>query len=79
MSSVQNLKSYASLQMWSLEHIQVPVERKLKRCEEVTSRESELLGESYCKKLDLFKKMDSMSLNEDNGEYNLTIYFSVRI
>lgn len=63
----------SSLQMWSLEHIQVPVERKLKRCEEVTSQEVDNLSEgadpkNHSKKLDLFKNMKSMSSNEGNGK-----------
>lgn len=62
--------------MWSLEHIQVPVERKLKRCEEVTSQEADNLSEgadpkNASKKLDLFKNMKSMSSNEGNGEWDV--------
>lgn len=58
--------------MWSLEHIQVPAERKLKRCEEVTSQEVDNLSpKKSSKKLDLFKNMKSMSSNEGNGELNL--------
>lgn len=57
--------------MWSLEHIQVPSERKLKRCEEVTSQEAD--GEKDQKastKLDLFKNMKSMSSSaEENGKF----------
>lgn len=64
--------------MWSLEHIQVPAERKLKRCEEVTSQEVDNLSEcadpkKNSKKLDLFKNMKSMSSNEGNGELNLKL------
>lgn len=59
--------------MWSLEYSQVPIERKLKRCPEVSSQdkvpekdEKDSANEAS-KKLDLFKQMKSMSSNEGNG------------
>ncbi|XP_055847784.1 WD repeat and FYVE domain-containing protein 3 [Episyrphus balteatus] len=60
------------VRMWSLEYSQVPIERKLKRCPEVTSQdkvpekdEKDSANEAS-KKLDLFKQMKSMSSNEGN-------------
>lgn len=61
-------------QMWSLEYVQVPIERKLKRTQEVTSVEKPASQDSddskpaadKSKKLDLFKQM-SLSA-EGNGK-----------
>lgn len=70
---------YISLQMWSLEHTQVPIDRKLKRGVEVTSQDkpdSASLDSKDNKdeKLSIFKQMKSLSQPEDEEQGNDTIF-----
>lgn len=67
--------------MWSLEYVQVPIERKLKRCAEVKSHENPDNtsdkeddanvgggGGESTKKIELFKQMQSISSHDENGK-----------
>lgn len=65
--------------MWSLEYVQVPIERKLKRYAEVKSQENPdtasdkedettVAGGETSKKMELFKQMQSISSHDDNGK-----------
>lgn len=67
--------------MWSLEYVQVPIERKLKRHAEVKSQENPdtasdkedevsppVGGGETSKKMELFKQMQSISSHDDNGK-----------
>lgn len=67
--------------MWSLEYVQVPIERKLKRCAEVTSQDKSEMnsskeipetnkkeeGEESKRKMSIFQQMPSISSQEDQG------------
>lgn len=68
--------------MWSLEYSQIPIERKLKRIVNVNSREKPDLSRNAkssssenSKKLDLFKQMNTIPVNERNGSLlNLELF-----
>ncbi|XP_073823647.1 LOW QUALITY PROTEIN: WD repeat and FYVE domain-containing protein 3-like [Musca autumnalis] len=64
------------VRMWSLEYVQVPIERKLKRYAEIKSQENPdtgsdkedeaAAGGETSKKMELFKQMQSISSHDDN-------------
>lgn len=72
--------------MWSLEYTQVPLERKLKRCAEVSSQEkpesmdktkstkSASTTKSDNKNLDLFKQMKNMDSDEKAGKQSFNLF-----
>lgn len=65
--------------MWSLEYVQVPIERKLKRCNEIKSQENpdthseeedESKNSENNKKMDIIKQMQGISSHDDTGNFN---------
>ena len=72
--------------MWSLEYVQVPIERKLKRCAEVSSQDKaeaaasvkevitempkKLEGEESNRKMSIFQQMPSISSQDEQGNLN---------
>lgn len=65
--------------MWSLEHIQVPIDRKLKRGVEVNSQDKPDAGSvddsnNKSTKMNIFKQMKSLSQPEpEHGKFITTI------
>lgn len=63
--------------MWSLEYVQVPIERKLKRCAEIKSQENpdthsdkeeeDSKNPDSTKKIDIIKQMQGISSHDENG------------
>ena len=62
--------------MWSLEYVQVPIERKLKRCNEIKSQENpdthseeedESKNSECNKKMDIIKQMQGISSHDETG------------
>ncbi|XP_037812431.1 WD repeat and FYVE domain-containing protein 3 isoform X2 [Lucilia sericata] len=64
------------VRMWSLEYVQVPIERKLKRCAEIKSQENpdnqsdkeeeETKNGESSKKIDIIKQMQGISSHDEN-------------
>lgn len=68
--------------MWSLEYVQVPIERKLKRFAEVKSHDNTLnsidkeetaMTSESSKKMEIFNQIQSISSHDENGNYNSKI------
>lgn len=63
--------------MWSLEYVQVPIERKLKRCAEIKSQENpdsysvkkkeESKNSENSKKIDIIRQIQGISSHDENG------------